>query len=56
MPAVTGVRYHTVRRGESLWSISQRYGVRISDLRRWNSIGEDEVLRVGERLAVRPPR
>lgn len=45
-------RYHTVRRGESLWSISQLYGARISDLRRWNTLPTDEVLRVGRRLRV----
>jgi membrane-bound lytic murein transglycosylase D len=55
LPAVPSVRFHTVRSGDSLWAISQRYGVRISDLRRWNGIAENEVLRVGERLAVRPP-
>ncbi len=54
-PPVSGVRYHVVRRGESLWKISQRYGVRISDLRRWNGIAVNEVLRVGQRLAVAPP-
>jgi membrane-bound lytic murein transglycosylase D len=53
---VTGVRYHTVRSGESLWTISQRYGVRISDIRRWNRIDpNDDVVRVGERLAVTTP-
>ncbi len=28
--------YHRVKRGETLSQIAQRYGVRVSDLRRWN--------------------
>lgn len=51
---VPGVRYHTVRRGETLWKLSQRYGVRLSELRRWNGLSEDAVLRVGQRLRVAP--
>lgn len=47
--------YHTVRRGESLWTISRRYGVKVSDLRKWNGIAVAQVLRVGEHLRVRPP-
>lgn len=53
-PAPAG-GWHTVRRGESLWVISQRYGVRLSDLRRWNGIGTEAVLRVGQRLRVYAP-
>ncbi len=56
MPRVTGVRYHTVRRGDTLWIISQRYGVTISDLRRWNGLGTNAtLLQLGQRLAVTPP-
>jgi len=47
-------RYHTVQRGDSLWRISQRYGVRISDLQGWNGIRSGEVLRVGQRVRVNP--
>ncbi len=47
--------YHTVRRGESLWTISRRYGVRISQLRRWNRIGVEDVLQAGRRLRVAGP-
>ena len=54
---VSGVRYHRVRRGETLWIIANRYGVTITELRRWNGMGPAETrLDVGERLAVVPPR
>lgn len=55
-PTVSGVRYHTVRSGESLWTISQRYGVSVADLRRWNRIDpNDNIVRVGDRLTVTAP-
>jgi membrane-bound lytic murein transglycosylase D len=55
-PIMTGVRFHTVRSGENLWAVAQRYGVSLSDLRRWNDIDpNDSVVRVGQRLAVAPP-
>lgn len=47
--------YHVVQRGETLWILSQRYGVTIADLRRWNGLQTDDILRVGQRLLVAPP-
>lgn len=47
--------YHVVQRGETLWILSQRYGVTIADLRRWNGLERDDILRVGQRLLVAPP-
>jgi len=55
LPPAVESRYHAVRWGESLWVIAQRYGVRTSDLRVWNGIAEDEILRVGTRLRVGSP-
>lgn len=54
-PPVPGARSHTVRSGESLWSIAQRYGVRVEDLLRWNGIDRNDVITVGQRIAVAPP-
>jgi membrane-bound lytic murein transglycosylase D len=47
--------HHTVARGESLWSISQRYGVTLAELRRWNGLAAGAVLQVGQRLWVAAP-
>ena len=52
---VSGVRQHVVRSGDTLWDLSRRYDVRLIDLRRWNSMLVDDVLRVGARLQVAPP-
>lgn len=46
---------HIVRPGDTLWIISQRYGVEVSDLRSWNEISEtDTLLNVGQRVRVVP--
>jgi membrane-bound lytic murein transglycosylase D len=46
--------HHTVRWGDTLWIVSQRYGVTVRDLRIWNDIPEGEtLLQVGQRLRVR---
>ena len=43
---------HRVRPGESLWTIARRYGVSIADLRRWNRLGENNLIRPGQQLLV----
>ena len=51
-PASQG-RY-TVRRGDSLWTISRRFGVTVTALRRWNGISEQKYLQPGQQLKVNP--
>ncbi|MEW7977582.1 MAG: LysM peptidoglycan-binding domain-containing protein [Candidatus Sedimenticola endophacoides] len=46
-------RIHTVRGGDSLWSIARRYAVNHKALARWNGIAPDDTLRIGQRLVVR---
>jgi membrane-bound lytic murein transglycosylase D len=53
-PVPRGSTYHTVRRGESLWAIARRYGVRVGDLQSWNEIG-GTVVYPGQRLRVSAP-
>jgi membrane-bound lytic murein transglycosylase D len=50
-PAAAATR-HTVRRGETLASISRRYGVAMSDLASANGIRDPSSLRAGQRLSV----
>ena len=37
IPIVTRRIYHTVKQGETMSSIAQRYGVALEDMKRWNS-------------------
>jgi membrane-bound lytic murein transglycosylase D len=45
-------RVHRVRSGESLWSISRRYGMTVASLARMNHISTKAVLQPGQRLQV----
>ena len=50
--ADTGASTVTVRAGDSLWSIAQRYGVSVTALSKANGIGTDTPLFPGDRLRV----
>jgi membrane-bound lytic murein transglycosylase D len=43
---------HAVQPGESLWTISRRYGVNVRDLAGWNAMAPGDVLSVGRELVV----
>lgn len=44
---------HTVRRGDTLWNISQRYdGVSVNDIKKWNNLKGNNVT-VGQKIRIR---
>jgi membrane-bound lytic murein transglycosylase D len=43
---------HVVRRGDSLWKIAKRYGVRTSDLAEWNGIGRSSTIYPGQKILL----
>ncbi|MGB5624005.1 MAG: LysM peptidoglycan-binding domain-containing protein, partial [Gammaproteobacteria bacterium] len=43
---------HTVRSGDSLWSIARRYGVRTRSLAKWNGMAPGDTLSVGRAIVV----
>lgn len=45
---------HTVESGDSLWSIAQKYGASVSDLKSWNNLGTSKLKR-GQVLVVAAP-
>jgi membrane-bound lytic murein transglycosylase D len=47
---------HVVQAGESLWSISQKYGIRLAALKSKNRIRKDTDLRAGMVLNLQEPR
>ena len=44
--------YYTVRSGDSLWKISQKFDVTEKQLRVWNRLGWSNVIRPGQRMVV----
>jgi len=47
---------HVVRRGETLYQIAWQHGLDQRDLARWNALRNPDVLHVGQRLVLVPPR
>ncbi|MDA8384252.1 MAG: LysM peptidoglycan-binding domain-containing protein [Betaproteobacteria bacterium] len=52
VPVRTSGATHIVRRGDTLYSLAQRYRVSVSKLRAWNGIRHGD-LRAGQRLVIR---
>ena len=50
--ARSGTIRHTVRRGDSLWSISRHYKVKVNDLMRWNDLRRNAVIRPGQSIKI----
>lgn len=47
--------FHTVKKGETLYSIALEYGQSYRDLAAWNNLEDPNVIRVGQQLRVAPP-
>jgi hypothetical protein len=47
---------HTVAAGESLWDISQRYGVKLAKLEKYNGVAKDTPLSAGQQVQLRKPK
>jgi membrane-bound lytic murein transglycosylase D len=46
---------YSVQSGDSLWTIAQRFGVSVDELKRWNSLGPSKRgLKVGSELQIWP--
>ncbi len=51
-PRDTPRMIYRVRRGDTLWNISSRYGVSVNEIRRWNRLPGGDRIRVGQRLVL----
>ncbi|WKV10687.1 muramidase family protein [Marivirga harenae] len=47
-------RLHTVQSGETLYSLSEKYGVEVEDLRKWNSLNNYQ-LSLGQKIYIQNP-
>lgn len=48
----TSAKFHTVQKGETLYSLSKRYSVSVDQLRQWNNLGNSNTIRNGAQLQV----
>lgn len=47
------VSYHLVRNGDSIWTISQKYGVKMSKIRKYNKLTKNAKLKNGQKIYLR---
>lgn len=45
-------QHHIVRKGDTLWDISRKYGVSSGALAKWNNMAPRDTLRLGQKLVV----
>ncbi len=50
----TKPKFHQVRREETLWGISRRYGLTLDQLRSYNNIGSKVTIQPGQKLKLTP--
>lgn len=44
---------HTVKRGDTVWALSRRYGVTVKEIADWNKMKNASVIRVGQKLRIK---
>ncbi len=44
--------YHTIQKGDTLWILSQKYGISVAELKRINAFGEKYMLHPGQKVKV----
>ena len=49
------INYHKIKSGETLSTIASKYRCSVSNLRSWNGLKQNTVLKVGQRLIVHSP-
>lgn len=48
--------YHKVERGETIYRISKRYGISAEEIRRLNNLKQDQKIKTGQKLLVKPAK
>ena len=47
---------HTAKADETLWDVSQHYGVKLAKLAKYNGLSEDAKLDAGQRIELQKPK
>ena len=51
--AEKGIEYHIVKKGETLYTISQKYAVKTKSLRKYNNLSENQKVHAGDKIWLR---
>lgn len=52
--ATIGAKYHTIVKGDTLYSVGRKYGLNVDQLLKINHLPKDTVIKPGQRLRVTP--
>jgi LysM repeat protein len=52
--ATTSAKYHTIAKGDTLYSVGRKYGLKVDQLLKINHLPKDTVIKPGQRLRVTP--
>jgi membrane-bound lytic murein transglycosylase D len=52
MPSSGKYKYHTIQKGDSLWTIAQKHGTTVDELKRLNHLGKRYMLHPGMKIKV----
>src|SRR5690606_32557764 len=47
----SGYKYHTIKQGDTLWSLAQKYGTTVEKLRDWNNL-HNRSITIGMKIIV----
>lgn len=50
--ATSGSVKYVVQRGDSLWSIANKYKVKVADIQSWNSLGSNSMIQPGQSIRI----
>ena len=52
-PKPPEVKTYTVKRGDTVWAISRKYGVTVKEIADWSGLQNANIIRVGQKLTIK---
>ena len=47
------IKYHTVKSGDNLWALAQKYHTTVDNLKKWNKLYNGKTIYIGMKLIVK---
>jgi len=55
-PILPSLLWYRVKKGDSFIALAKRYSTTVFDIKRWNKLDKEHILKIGERLKIYPNR
>jgi LysM repeat protein len=46
-------KYHTIKKGDTLWALAQKYNTSVDNLKKWNKLYNGKTIYIGMKLIVK---